>query len=142
MGSNNTSGRIIVYPVCYMLDQSNNKTETVCQLLDSGNQRNEKCCMVECSNGLLVRVKVTLLNEVSDGTVFCQHDRLVWFEIGHGEAITIALDFDYGPANGNSVGSSKHYTEFERKFHQNFTMSLFWIESDLNMYCIQGKLSF
>ena len=80
--------------------------------------------MVECSNGLLVRVKVTLLSDA----VFCQHERLVWFEIAPNEAITLALDFDYG---------TKHFTEFERKFHQNFTIALFWIESDLNMYCIQ-----
>ena len=138
---NNNCSRLIVYPVCYMLDQSNNSTETVCQLLDSGHQRNEKCCMVECANDLMVRVKLTLVSDVSGNTVFCQHDRLVWFEIGPNEALTLALDFDYGPAN-NSAKSSKHYTEFERKFHQNFTMSLFWIESDLNMYCINGESRF
>ena len=122
------SSRLIVYPVCSMLDQGNNSSETVCQLLDSdrGHQRNEKSCMVECSNGLLVRVKVTLLSDA----VFCQHERLVWFEIAPNEAITLALDFDYG---------TKHFTEFERKFHQNFTIALFWIESDVNMCCIQGK---
>ncbi len=124
------NSQIIIYPICYLLKQN---TEIVCQLSDSHQStscnRYEKSCMIELVDGLTVRLRIVL----STQTAFSQCDQLVWFEIGQNEAITLNLEFELLGERDNGK-----LAELEKKLHQNFYMGIFWVESDLNVYCVEG----
>lgn len=120
-----SNSKLLVYPVCYVLKQG---VESICQLTDANcGNRAEKVCMAEI-DGLSFCVKLGLID-----SLFFQNEQLVWYEMCPDETVVMNVEFEllHCYANSRSV-------DFERKLHQNFNIGLFWIESDLNMYCIQG----
>ncbi len=126
------NSKIIVYPICYVLRQN---ADVVCQLSDSCqavvSRRSGKSCMVDLGDGVTVRFRMTLSPEA----VFCQSDQLVWFEIGQGEAVTLDLEFELVTERDQG-----RFVELEKRLHQNFNIGMFWVESDLNVYCVEGRL--
>ena len=122
------NSKLIVYPICYYIN--NNTREVMTQLLENPANRNEKYCIVEldeCS----FRIKLSFADNA-----FCHCEKLVWFELGIGEAVMLNVDCEV-------IKSLQNSNEWlAMKFHQNFNIGLFWIESDLNMHCIQGNYEF
>ncbi len=126
------NSKILVYPICYVLRQN---VDVVCQLSDSCQEvvcrRSDKSCMVDLGNGVTVRIGMALGPQV----VFCQSDQLVWFKIEQGEAMTLDLEFELVTENDQGI-----FVELEKRLHQNFNIGMFWVESDLNAYCVEGRL--
>jgi hypothetical protein len=130
--NSSSNSKIIVYPLCYVLRQN---ADVFCQLSDSYQavicRRSDKSCMVDLGDGVTVRFRMALGPEA----VFCQSDQLVWFKIEQGEAMTLDLEFELVTENDQGI-----FVELEKRLHQNFNIGMFWVESDLNAYCVEGRL--
>lgn len=117
------NSKAIIYPICYLTNQN---TDIVCQLSDLSMKNNEKSCLVEI-DGFSAQVNLHL-NEI----IFFQYDQLVWFELDQNEEIALNIEIELLRCN-KGVKSS----DFERRFHQNFSIAIFNIASDLNIHCFK-----
>lgn len=126
------NSKLIVYPICYYVD---NSIEVMTQLQENPMNRNEKFCIIELEDCSL-RMRLSFVENS-----FFHYEKLVWFEMGLNEVVSLNVECEV--VNCSGVRASQNSIEsFAKKFHQNFNIGLFWIESDLNLYCAQGYYEF